>query len=142
MIQHELSLHLNRPVDEVFAFLTDASQVPSWQSNLIESEQLTEGPMRVGSRFREVRRVGRRPIASEAEVIDFEPNTRFTLRVITGPQVTVSYALAAEEGGTRLRYQFVMRTGGMMRVLEPLIRRSLRKQSASDFGRLKGILER
>lgn len=142
MIQHEVSVHLNRPVDQVFAFLADPAKQPSWQSNLIEIEQLTEGPMRVGTRIREVRRLGRRPTAYQAEVIVFEPNKHFSLRVITGPRVTLTYAFEAEEGGTRLRYQFVMRTGGMMRVLEPLIVRSLRKQTSSDFEKLRDILER
>jgi uncharacterized membrane protein len=141
MIQHEVSIHLNRPVDQVFAFLIDASNVPRWQSNLIESEQLTDGPMRVGTRVREVRRLGRRPTAYVAEVTDIEPNHRFAVRVISGSQATLSYALAAEDGGTRLRYQLAIRTSGMMHLLEPLIARSLRKQSALDFERLKGILE-
>jgi len=142
MIQHDVSLHLNQPVDEVFAFLADPAKQPMWQSNLLEIEQLTDGPMRVGTRVREVRRLGRRPTAYQAEVTAFELNQRFALRVITGPQVTLSYAFEPEEGGTRLRYQFVMRPSGMLRVLEPLIVRSLRKQSSSDFERLKAILER
>jgi hypothetical protein len=61
---------------------------------------------------------------------------------MTGPHVTPSYTFAGEEGGTRLRYQFVMRTNGMIRLLEPLIIRSMRKQSTYDFERLKDILER
>ena len=142
MIQYDVSMHLNRSVEEVFAFLSDASKHSSWQSDLIESEQLTDGPLRVGTRIREVRRLGRRPTAYEGEVIDFEPNKRFALQVMTGPHVTASYTLTGEDGGTRLRFQFVMRTNGMMRLLEPLIVRSMRKQSASDFGRLKSILER
>ena len=141
MIQHEVSIHLNRPVDEVFAFLVDPANQPAWQSNLIESEQLTAGPMRVGTRIREVRRLGRRPTEYQAEVSALEPDKRFALRVITGPRVALNYAFTAEEGGTRLHYQFVMRTSGMMRLLEPLIAHSLRKQSTSDFARLKGILE-
>ena len=142
MIQYDVSMHLNRPVEEVFAFLSDASKHPTWQSDLIESEQLTDGPLRVGTRIREVRRLGRRPTAYEGEVIDCEPNKRFALQVMTGPHVTPSYTFAVADGGTRLRYQFVLRTNGMMRLLEPLIVRSMRTQSASDFRRLKGILER
>jgi uncharacterized membrane protein len=141
MIQHEVSIHLNRPVDQVFAFLADASNQPRWQSNLIESEQLTDGPTRVGTRIREVRRLGRRPTAYLAEITEFEPSRRFAVRVITGPQVTLSYTFAAEDGGTRLRYQFTIRTSGLMRLLDPLIAHSLRKQSALDFARLKDILE-
>ena len=52
MIQHEVIVHLNKPVEQVFAFLTDTSKLSTWQSNLIKSEQLTEGPLRMGSRFR------------------------------------------------------------------------------------------
>jgi hypothetical protein len=58
MIQYDVSMHLNRPVEEVFAFLSDVSKQPSWQSDLIESEQLTGGPMCVGTHIREVRRIG------------------------------------------------------------------------------------
>lgn len=142
MIQHDVSIHLNRPVDQVFTFLADPAKQPMWQANLIEIEQLTAGPMRVGTRIREVRRLGRRPTEYQAEVTGFEPNKRFSLRVINGPQVTLSYSFEPEEGGTRLRYQFVMRPSGMMRALAPLIIRSLRKQSSSDFEKLKDILER
>jgi hypothetical protein len=140
MIQHEVSIYLNRPVDQVFIFLADPTKQPAWQSDLIEIEQLTAGPMRVGTRIREVRRVGRRRAEYQAEVSAFEPDKRFALQVITGPRVALSYSFEAEEGGTRLRYHFAMHTSGIMRVLEPLILRSLRKQSVSDFARLKGIL--
>jgi uncharacterized membrane protein len=142
MIQHDVSIHLNYPVNQVFTFLADPAKQPTWQANLIEIEQLTEGPMRVGTRIREVRRLGRRPTEYQAEVTGFEPNKRFALRVINGPRVTLSYAFEPAEGGTRLRYEFVMRPSGMMRALEPLIIRSLRKQSSSDFEKLKDILER
>jgi hypothetical protein len=142
MIQYDVSIHLIRPVEEVFAFLTDTSKQPSWQSDLIKCEQLSDGPMHVGTCIREVRRLGRRPTAYEAEVIDYEPNKRFALQVMTGIHAQPSYTFAVEDGGTRLRYQFVMCANGMMRLLEPLIARSMRKQSVSDFGRLKGILER
>jgi hypothetical protein len=142
MIQHDVSIHLNRPVDQVFAFLADPAMQPLWQSNLIEIEQPTAGPMRVGTRIREVRRLGRRPTEYQAEVTGFEPNKRFSLRVINGPRVTLSYSFEPEKGGTRLRYQFAMRPNGLMRVFEPLIIRSLRKQSSSDFEKLKDILER
>jgi hypothetical protein len=63
MIQHEVALYLNRPVEQVFAYLIDPSNLRSWQSNLIETEQLTESPLRVGTRFREVRQMV--PRASE-----------------------------------------------------------------------------
>jgi hypothetical protein len=68
MIQHEVTIHLNRPVEQVFAFLLDTGKLSTWQSNLIKSEQLTEGPLRTGSRFREVRRIGKRETEIQGEI--------------------------------------------------------------------------
>lgn len=141
MIQHEFTLHLNRPVDQVFAFLADYQNLRTWQSDLIENEQLTEGPLRLGTRFREVRRTGPGKSVIQGEITDFEPNKRFSTRTSTKPQVTVSYSLEGENGGTRLNYKFVMLTSGMMRLLEPLIAGPMKKDTESDFQKLKHILE-
>ena len=141
MIQHEVTLHLNRPIEQVFAFLADYQNLRTWLSNLIENEQLTEGPLRVGTRFRELRRTGPRQSEIQAEITDFESNQRFGTRTITEPQVTVSYSLEGEDGGTRLNYKFVMLTSGMMRLLEPLIAGSIKKDTNLDFQNLKRILE-
>src|SRR6266498_1546074 len=102
MIQHEVTIHLNRPVEQVFAFLADTGKVATWQSNLIKMEQLTEGPLRAGARFREVRRLGRRDSEIQGEVTAFEPNKRLETKTVTKPQATVSYSFDPENGGTRL----------------------------------------
>jgi len=141
MIQHEVTIHLNRPVEQVFAFLADTGKLSTWQSNLIKMELLTEGPLRAGSRFREVRRLGRRESEIQAEITAFEPNKRFETKTVTKPQVTVSYSFEAEDGGTLLRHKFVMLTSGMMRLLEPLIAGSIKKDTRLDFQKLKRILE-
>jgi uncharacterized protein YndB with AHSA1/START domain len=141
MIQHEITIHLNRPVEQVFAFLADTGKVATWQSNLIKMEQLTEGALRAGSRFREVRRLGRRETEIQAEITAFEPNKRLETKTVTKPQAMVSYSLDGEDGGTRLHYKFVMLTSGMMRLLEPLIAGSIKKDTNLDFQNLKRILE-
>jgi len=141
MIQHEVTIHLNRPVEKVFAFLADTGNLSIWQSNLIKMEPLTEGPLRPGSRFREVRRLGRRESEIQAEITAFEPNQRVETKTVTKPQVTVSYSLDPENGGTRLRYKFVLVTSGIMRLMEPLIAGAIKKERGSDFETLKRILE-
>lgn len=141
MIQHEVTLHLKRPIEQVFAFLADYQNLRTWQSNLIENEQLTKGPLRVGTRLREVRRTGPSQSEIHGEITDFEPNKRFSTKTSTKPQVTVSYSLEGENGGTRLNYKFVMLTSGMMRLLEPLMAGAIKKGTELDFQRLKHILE-
>ena len=141
MIQHEMTIHINRPVEEVFTFVADHKNLHSWQSGLVESEQLTEEPLRVGSRFREVRRTGPGNSEIQAEITAFEPDRRFATKTLTKPEVTVSYTFDAEDGGTRLTYEFVMITSGLMWLLQPMIGRSMKKETESDFEKLKQLLE-
>jgi uncharacterized protein YndB with AHSA1/START domain len=142
MITHEVTVHLNKPVEQVFAFLMDTTKLTTWQTNLIKIDKITEGPLRLGSRFQEVRHLGGRESEIQGEITAFEPNTRFETKTMTKPQVTVSYFLEPEEGGTRVKHRFVMVTSGLMRLLEPMIAKSIREENDSDFQNLKRILER
>ena len=141
MIQQEVTIHIACPVEKVFAFLADAKYLRAWQSNLIENQQLAEGPVRVGTQFRELRRTGPRQSEIRAEITAYELNKRFATKTLTKPQVTVDYALESEAGGTRLNYKFVMLTSGIMRLLEPLIVGSMKKDNDLDFQKLKLLLE-
>jgi len=141
MIQHEVSVHLNQPVEQVFAFLVDTGKVTAWQANLIKLEQITEGPWRLGSRFHEVRRLGKKDSDIEGEVTALEPNKRFETTTLTQPQVIVNYFFEPEGSGTRLTRRFVMLTRGLMRWMEPIIRNSIQKDAVADFESLKRVLE-
>ena len=141
MIQHEVTIHLNKPVEQVFAFLMDTSKLSTWQSNLIKSEQLTEGPLRTGSRFREVRRINNKEEEIQGEITALEPNKRLETKTVTKPQAMVSYSLDPEQGGTRLKYKFILVTSGLMRLLEPVIANSIKKDTEADFETLKRVLE-
>lgn len=141
MIQHEVTIHLNKPVEQVFAFLMDTSKLATWQSNLIKSEQLTEGPLRMGSRFREIRRINNKETEIQGEITALEPNKRLETKTATKPQAMVSYSLDPEQGGTRLKYKFVLITSGLMRLMEPVIASSIKKDTEADFETLKRVLE-
>jgi uncharacterized protein YndB with AHSA1/START domain len=141
MIQHEVTIHLDKPVEQVFAFLMDTSKLATWQSNLIKSEQLTEGPLRTGSRFREIRRINNKETEIQAEITTLEPNRRLETKTATKPQAMVSYSLDPEQGGTRLKYKFILITSGLMRLLEPMIASSIKKDTEADFETLKHVLE-
>jgi len=141
MIQHEVTIHLNKPVEQVFAFLMDTSKLSTWQSNLIKSEPLTAGPLRTGSRFREVRRINNKETEIQGEITALEPNKRFETKTATKPQAMVSYSLTPEHDGTRLIYKFALVTSGLMRLLEPMIASSIKKGTDQDFQKLKQILE-
>ena len=141
MIKHKTSIHLNCAPAQVFPFLSDPQKLLLWQSDLIKSEVETAGPLRTGSRFREVRRMGRRETEIRGEISDFEPDRCLATRTETKPHASVRYDLEPEEGGTRLRYVFTLQTAGLMRLMEPMIGTSIRKGTAANLAKLRQLLE-
>ncbi len=141
MIHHEITIHLNRPPHKVFAFLVDPQKLMLWQSDLIQSEIVTEGPLRAGSHFHEVRRMGPRQTDIRGEISEFSEDHKLATRTDTKPAAGVRYVLDADEGGTRLYYLFSLQTTGLMRLMEPMIARSIRKGTEADLQKLRQLVE-
>ncbi len=141
MIHHEISVHFNCSSQEVFTFLVDPQKLMLWQSDLLKSEILTEGPLHTGSRFHEVRRTGPGKAEIRGEISEFTQNRCLATRTETKPQAGVRYVLEPEEGGARLHYDFTLHTAGMMRLMQPMISRSIRKGTEADFQKLRQLVE-
>jgi Polyketide cyclase / dehydrase and lipid transport len=88
MATGEASIHIDRPPDEVFAFVADAANNPLWRKNVVQTEWLDNGPMRVGRRGRQTARLLGRAWTIEAEVIEWDPRHAVTWKAVQGP-VTV-----------------------------------------------------
>jgi hypothetical protein len=141
VISFALALDVGRPAGEVFAYLTDPAKLGEWQGTA-EVEQLTPGPVREGTRFREVHeRMGRR-IESVTEVTGYVPDRHFAIRIADGPvPVDGRWDLDPTGSGTHIDFRAEGRLSGAMRLLEPLVGRAVRRQMRRDHERLKQVLE-
>lgn len=143
MIRIELPVDVARPVQEVFAYVTDLERLSQWQPNLVSVTKETEGPMGRGTRLREVRRgpFGRN-VEAIVEVSAYEPNRRFDLRIVSGPlPIDGSHEFGETDGGTRIDFVAAGQPGGVFRFAEPLLARMLRRQFSGYYARLQALLE-
>ena len=137
----EHSLVIDRPVAEVFAFVADPDNLPRWQSGLLEVEKLS-GDGGVGSRHREVRSMLGRRIEQVLEVTALSPDQRLDLEVVEGPMhLTVEHTFEQAGAGTRITVVGQGDAGTLFRFAGPVIARAVKKQSQSDFARLRTVLE-
>jgi carbon monoxide dehydrogenase subunit G len=142
MVRFELSIEIDRPVHEVWEYLTDPECVPEWQSSAQSSHQVSDGPMRVGTRLRDERRFMGRRATSDVEVSEYEPEHLFTLHGLSGPvRFTVHHRLSENGAGTRLDVQAEADPGGIGRFMRPMIERAAGHELRGDFNRLKEKLE-
>jgi carbon monoxide dehydrogenase subunit G len=141
MIVETVQIDIARPIGEVFEFLTDVRNHPLWDASSVEMEPDQPGPWRAGLGFREVRRIGPRRVAVRSRIVALEAPTSMDLESLTGPSFTGQWRLSDHDGGTRLRWTGRMQLFGPHRLLQPLIARSFRRASTSNFARLKSHLE-
>src|SRR5215207_6654004 len=140
MIRHAISLASARPVNEVFAFLTEASNHPRWDSTSVVMEPIEPGAWRTGLVFREIRRVPRR-IEVRSQIAELRTNERFDLQSLSGPPFQGHWRFTSDGPGTRLDWLCEMGVTGAARLFEPLIARQFRRTTSRNFQRLKAILE-
>jgi uncharacterized protein YndB with AHSA1/START domain len=142
VIAFSFDVVVNRPVAEVFAYVTDPSKLSEWQTNTVEVEQLTDGPLGVGTRLREVHAAGRKRVEQVVEVTAYEPERRFDLDLVEGPlPLNARHTFEAVAGGTVIHFAAEGRAPGAMRLAEPLLKPILRSQFRRHYARLKERLE-
>jgi hypothetical protein len=141
MIEFGFPIEIARPTSEVFSYLTDPAKLQEWQGTA-EVEQLTPGPVREGTRFREVHeRMGRR-IESVTEVTGYDLDRHFAVSIVEGPMpIDGEWDLDPSAVGTRVDFRATGRLSGALRLLSPLVTRAVRRQMRKDHERLKRVLE-
>lgn len=142
MSRVERSIVIERPAEQVFEFLHDARKDTMWQTMLVESEPVTEGPPHVGAQIREVRRFLGFRIEMTHELTDYAPPTASSFRVVSGPVPVVgSYRLESADGATKLTATGDLEAHGFFKVAEPVFARMAGRELETSLDHLKDILE-
>ena len=128
----ELTIEIARSPEDVYSYLTDVSNVPSWQKG-VKSATERDG------RIEESRSLLGHQVHTTLEIVEREEPRVFTLRTVEGPlRLLVRHELEPSDGGTRLK---VTAEGDVPGFAAGLLARGAEKQFRKDFDRLKQILE-
>ena len=142
MIKVELSVVVNRPVAEVFAFVTDPANNVKWQEGLVESRLASSGPMGVGAQVTDVRKFLGREMDSRLEVTAYELNKKFSEKVTSGPlKFELVQTFESFGDGTKVSLIAQGEPGGFFKLAEGMVQKQLQSQLEGDSQRLKKALE-
>ena len=124
----KVSFRVERPREEVFAYLADLEKAPEWVPDLVSVKKVTEGPVGVGTRYEEVVRTGSRMATAELEVTDHDPPRLFAHRGQGGPShFTGRFELAQDGAGTLVTHHWSVRMSGVFKLMAPLASGWVRK---------------
>lgn len=143
MIEFTIDTEITRTPAEVFAYVTDPTKLATWQTNTISAVAEDDGPLGLRSRLHEVHRApGGKQLASVVEVGEFEPDRVFALDMVEGAlSLNARMTFEPTAAGTRFEFSARGQPTGWMRIAQPILRRTLKRQFAANCARLKQVLE-
>ena len=140
MFEFVIEKDIERSPAEVFAYVTDPCKLATWQTNTVSA--VADRPIGLGAKIREVHRApGGKEIAALVEIVEYEPDRRFGMRITEGPPVHGQITLEPARSGTRFRFRVYGQPTGMMRIAQPVMKAALRWQFARHCANLKAVLE-
>jgi uncharacterized membrane protein len=137
---------IQAPPEEVFAFVADAENNPSWHEHVRETHWIDEGPTRLGRRGRQRSRLWGRDWEFVAEIVEWDLPGHVAFQVIEGYGVRTSITVEPAERGAS-RVTLMVRTPrlpgpGVDGFASRLMKVVTRDRENGDFRRLREALER
>lgn len=138
------SIIIDRPVEEVWRFVSDPGNDPQWYQGTMEVRQRSDGPTAVGTTFEAVLHFRGRSLLAGARCIVLNPNKEVTWEFTSGlmKRSTDSWRMEPmDETSTRLTRVFDMSVSGFWRFIQPIVARGTRKAHEAEIHHVKRILE-
>jgi uncharacterized membrane protein len=142
MFTKKVAVVIARPIDEVFAFVGDVRNRPSWDDS-VDSEELTSPePIGVGTTVRTRLTSMGRQYEYTWTIVEHEAPHAMKVESTSGPfPTTLVFHFDGRDDGTVVEAAVTGRPAGLMRLLEPMIARTTQKNLDHGYGRLKRLLE-
>ena len=141
MIRIQASVTINRPLEEVFRFMTNHQNALQWQSGLLEA-RVTNDVVGVGKTWVDVVQFLGRRIEVASELTEFEPLRVVGFKSTSGPiPLEGRYAFEPDGAGTKVTFTLQGEAGGFFKLAEPIVVRSTQRQWETNLANLKDLLE-
>lgn len=141
MIRAEHTVEIERPVAEVFDYVSDQTNEPKWHTDVLEVEP--RQPVQLGSTVTWlIRFMGKNQYV--CKVTAFEPHQQIQLTATEGPlKPILTHAFAPANGGTRYTRRVEIPFEGAFRVVGPIMKASgaANKRNARFAENLKHLLD-
>jgi len=140
----EATTVIDRPIDEVFAYLADGTNDPKFSPRVLEIANTTGGPPGVGTVYNSTVKDAGMKTKREIKLTEFVAPTRIRWAEQSKNLVTSSeggYDLASEGTATRVTLFNVLEGHGVGKLLEPLALRAARKGADAFGASIKAAVE-
>ena len=138
MIEFENTIRINRPITEVFVFLSDLENIPKWNYYVLAVTKLSNGPIGIGTLYHQVRKTDKQ----DFRITEFEHNHKIVIKTLpqSSPSLEMRFTFYEEGNTTRVRDEWRL-DSGWPAPLEWLGAGRIKSAVAENLTKLKELLE-
>ena len=139
-----VSVTIDRPPAEVFAFLEEVENNPAWLHAMESCTWTTPPPVRVGSRYEQVAHFLGKRVTTSFEVTEHEPGTLGTISSRAGSSFPITIERRVEPAGpgrSRVTETAHGDPSDFYRLASPVMAWLVRRNIRRAYGNLKRLLE-
>lgn len=128
--------------DEVFAFATNFDNSTKVMPNVVKIEKLTEGPVGVGTQFKETREIRGKEASAVIEIVDFQPNDRYSVKSeLEGLETIYHYTFNEQGEETKVHFDCEIKASTFkMKLVKPLFKIIMKKEDGDHLKHLKDAM--
>ena len=132
---------VDRPPEEVFAFLANGENDTQWRLGLLDIKRVSGDG--AGTVYEQgVKGPGGRRVAADVQITDYRPNELIAFRTVKGPvRPTGRYELSPEGAGTRVRFSLDADLAGPKKWLMGGMVQKTMNNEVANLDNLKRVLE-
>lgn len=125
-----------------FSFTANFCNAKQWNYAVIKTEQISEGPIGVGTEFRQQRRFLGKILEDTFVITEYKVDSTVTIKSIKAEYpFLISYSFKASDKGTLLTNSFELK-GGIIDLLGFLFNYRVKKAVAENLNKLKELAEK
>jgi uncharacterized membrane protein len=138
MIEFENQVVVERPIEHVFAFVSDFRNVPKWNYFVQSVDQTSDGEPGVGTTYHQVRKTDEQHF----RITDYRPPEAVTVKTEAGsrPAFEMRFTFESVDGGTRITDRLQLELG-VPGLLEKLAAGRVKRAVMDNLTKLKALLE-
>ena len=141
-MKFETEVRIQRPIEDVFAYLSDPCNFPHWNSAVRAVRPTSAASTQVGAMYSMERELPSGSAENELEIVALERPREFTIRTTSGPTpFHYNYQLSADNGDTIVTLDAEVELEGAAAFAAPLARRAVKRGVDENLAALKQILE-
>ncbi|NJC98891.1 MAG: hypothetical protein C3F07_01655 [Anaerolineales bacterium] len=138
MIEFENTIQIQRPVNEVFAFLSDLENLPKWNYFVLQVKKVSDGPVGVGATYHQVRKTDEQTL----RIVELAPPEKIRVTTISRSYPRLEMELVLQENGaaSQVTDRWKLESGRPV-LLEKLAARQVQSAVHENLTKLKELME-